>query len=242
MKKSQAVLTVFLILCAAAVGWFLPTVAAAISEQAVANTPQVLEISPVNVNASQELLLSDKYDRAASNAYGYALPKGVFLLDTEVKGIANDFLDDFMGNFREDLSQNSIRVEAHRALMLQSSEEAMFVAWQVDYPFAQLLIDDATGVILNAEIFLPMNFWDHYYQNAQSEQDLIERFLSAYNSHLQRQDSPVACTLLQLPEYHNGFPSSPARLQLEEPDKWQFVARFAISSFSGIAFNCDVSY
>lgn len=197
MKAKPIFLTVLLLLMSIAIGWCLPSGAGAILDKKTENTVQTAKIEQVNLSYLQDLTIPDKLQAIFEGQFygGDTIQSGIFLKKDEAEQIAMQFFADFW----EQLTVADTRAYA-TPCMVRNAQGNGLVVWDVAIKSQWLndvfvIIDDATGVILSFYLFTDT------IARLEPEQSVLEeastaflnRFLSAYNRHLQAQNAALTC-------------------------------------------------
>lgn len=196
MKLKSVLLTAFLLLLSAALGWFLPAGAAAVLDKTAERTVKTIEIAPVSLSYSQDLSISDKLSAIYRGDYsqgGFALSNGIFLKKDEAEKISSQFYADFWKRPESEIDA----VAAPN--MMQSIHGNGLVVWIVEIASADtgigtIVVDDATGVILAVRMAPERPLWNL------SAEIIESRFLAAYNRHLESRNAALSCQTVEMLE------------------------------------------
>lgn len=200
MKTKSVLLTALLLLMSTALGWFLPSGAAAILDKKTESNIQAEKIEPINLSYSQNLTVADKLQAIYESRFmgGDTLQSGIFLQKDEAEQIAKQFFADFL----EQLAVEDITPHA-TPQWVKDRQENILVVWVVTIdspPFGSgaVIIDDATGVILAFNLYSGTIVLLDPEQSVlmKSSTALLNHFLSAYNQHLQAQNAALTCQCL----------------------------------------------
>ena len=192
MKGKPLMWTVGLLLLAALIGWFLPTVAFPQRNNGVEEAAVPVEIRRVDLSYETDLSVSDRMQMVQGfRRSETALQSGVYLRQEEVWALIDAFLFDLTDRSFSINEQTCIAVP----YLEQFESSGSFVLWKVQAVLEEgwelrALLDDQSGVLLQCGLQSLGGDWDQLFQAGAFEGDLgdglQERFTAAFASQLRR--------------------------------------------------------
>lgn len=195
MKKKSLFLLIFLLLAAAGLGWFLPTVVFHGMDRSLEGKPEPVSIRQVDLSYQSDLQIADRlrliqdFNLTSSMT---ALERGVYQDAENVRGIVEAFLQQLAGYHYTVTAQNC----SAKPMLLSYVGEGVFVAWTVavtlnDAWIFDAILDDQTGLILCCELENITMQWDRlfprFYEAESSEVFLYNSIQEAIRQHYQTQ-------------------------------------------------------
>lgn len=199
MKRLTPLLTVLLLMLAAVFGWFLPAWVTAVSDTGMENAVETMRIESVSLTYESDLDPIGKLSALAAGLLPYAMPlqTGVLAREEEMIAVAEEFLQEAteteLGNYG-----------AYEAIPhMRMGDGESFVVWKVvaeldELGTAELLIDDATGVILSFVLYSEDTGFGYHalWPSAALPEpagDVAAQIVAAYRTHLLRRlEQPVS--------------------------------------------------
>ena len=191
MKQKQLVVFVALLLCAALLGWLLPSAVFLAEDRREEGKLDKMEIRQFDLSYQSDLDAAARLQIIHSTPYSKAteLEHGIYLQEHDVEEISEQFLRDCTGD--------SLAVNGHceaTPILLSFSGEGTIIGWKVSVFLNEhwtwnALIDDQTGLILNCSFEGAPMQWDSLFHEFGSEADsasfIAGKISSAICSHFQ---------------------------------------------------------
>lgn len=190
MKKRSLILLISLLLAAAVLGWFLPTVVFHGMDRSLEGKPEPVSIRQVDLSYQSDLQIEDRLRliRDFGPAGSTSLERGVYQDAEQIRMILEAFLRELTG------SQISVTEQSFNArpMLLSFDGEGVFVAWTVVVPLNDdwifdAIVDDQTGLILCCEFEGMTQHWDRlfprFYEAESSEVFLYNCLQEAIRQH-----------------------------------------------------------
>ena len=198
MKRFTPLLTVLLLMLAAVFGWFLPFWVTAVSDTGMENAVETMRIESVSLTYESDLDPVGKLSALAAGLLPYAMPlqTGVLAREGEMIAVAEEFLQEAT---ETELGYYGAYAIPH----MRMGDGESIVVWKVVTELgepgkAELLIDDATGVILSFVLYSEVTGSGYHalWPSAALPEpagDAAAQIVAAYRTHLLRRvEQPVS--------------------------------------------------